>query len=700
MKVINQQQLRFKRYNFNKAFLFKKFNYFKLANKNNSNNGQKGLLLSKKVNLLLINLKINNCFNAFQATNKKVFLSQNLYSQQVLTSILQKNLMLVKFGLKKQYIYLLFDIILSLSQIEKQLSFNEIFSYSSKFRVYDLISKKICFQIILGQELKNSRQSNLALIIGKKFSAFFTIINYFKILNHFLTPFNQRLYLVSKFIPIFFILDRQFLIEKELKKYSDIDIRTILKRKYLINYLNGNLKNWKLFLDKTQSFFWYKLNLNDKRLNLLLNFKKGGLNFNYIKKFKLKYNSSNFLTQKNYEFNYKGNHSKSNLYVLSKIYDKMVSLNKFNDLKNNLISLQNFFYTKNLQKLNMNSKFNLGSRYDFEDLKAETVSYDFNAVQPVPQKATKTALESDTKVDSDEEVILSNWTIDDLLFSTLTDQEVINFTTFLKEKNSKSFLNKFFNIKAIKAPELNFDEDETEIETRNYWSQHKLVTNHTNYKLENIHKYFSLVLKSNVSLVFINALALTKYAYNYAATKKGAQRFLNYIEREMIQRYKYIAVYIQDFIRVCFFSFFLKKPTFVAQFMGFQLAELPRNRKETRFIRFLIKVLKIFGAQRPEILAIKVEFKGRVNRWRRTKVIRGFKGVIPFFRYTTKIEYGSGKAVTRKGALGIRLWISYTNSYNKIFKNIILSYFDYSRQLKIKTIAKYLYKFKSNPYKL
>ena len=96
--------------------------------------------------------------------------------------------------------------------------------------------------------------------------------------------------------------------------------------------------------------------------------------------------------------------------------------------------------------------------------------------------------------------------------------------------------------------------------------------------------------------------------------KKSAQRFLNHIEREMIQRYKYVAVYIQDFIRVCYISFFLKKPTFLANFMGYQIAQLPRNRKETQFIRFLIKVIKIFGAQRREIIAVKVEFKGRVNR--------------------------------------------------------------------------------------
>jgi hypothetical protein len=48
--------------------------------------------------------------------------------------------------------------------------------------------------------------------------------------------------------------------------------------------------------------------------------------------------------------------------------------------------------------------------------------------------------------------------------------------------------------------------------------------------------------------------------------------------------------------------------------MAFQLAKLPRNRKETNFVRFLIKVIKTFAAERKEILGLRIRFKGRVNR--------------------------------------------------------------------------------------
>lgn len=97
-------------------------------------------------------------------------------------------------------------------------------------------------------------------------------------------------------------------------------------------------------------------------------------------------------------------------------------------------------------------------------------------------------------------------------------------------------------------------------------------------------------------------------------TKKSGTRFLNKIEREMINKYKYVAVYIQDLVSVSFFSLFFKNPTFLAQFIAFQIAKLPRNRRETKLIRFIMKTVKIFAAQRKEMIGLKLQFKGRVNR--------------------------------------------------------------------------------------
>ena len=75
-------------------------------------NLKKGIPLSKEANLLIINTKINDFFNVPKTINNSFFLSKNIYSQQLLLNVLQKNCYLTNFGVKKQYLYLLFDIIL------------------------------------------------------------------------------------------------------------------------------------------------------------------------------------------------------------------------------------------------------------------------------------------------------------------------------------------------------------------------------------------------------------------------------------------------------------------------------------------------------------------------------------------------------------------------------------------------------------
>jgi hypothetical protein len=107
---------------------------------------------------------------------------------------------------------------------------------------------------------------------------------------------------------------------------------------------------------------------------------------------------------------------------------------------------------------------------------------------------------------------------------------------------------------------------------------------------------------------------LAKFAFIYPIKKKSVNKFLSQVERQMIGRYKYVAVYFHDLVRISFLSLFLKKPAFLTSFIGFQISKLPKNRKETKLVKFIIKVVKIFSSQRIEMIGLKIEFKGRVNR--------------------------------------------------------------------------------------
>lgn len=230
----------------------------------------------------------------------------------------------------------------------------------------------------------------------------------------------------------------------------------------------------------------------------------------------------------------------------------------------------------------------------------------------------------------------------------------------------------------------------------------KLSKNFSNKKLELITKYnkancnkqiLTTVLQQNTKIFYINALALTKFGFlleKKSITNQNLitnpNKFLANLDREMISKYKYIGVYIKDLIRVAFIALFLKKPAFLVKFIAFQLNVLPKNRKETTFIRFIIKLVKTFAAEREEIWGLRLKFKGRVNRWRRTKVILGQRGILPLHTMSNRIEYGSAQGVNRKGAVGVHLWIWYNPIFKTLLKNTYKKYFIYSKYLKYKKL--------------
>lgn len=153
--------------------------------------------------------------------------------------------------------------------------------------------------------------------------------------------------------------------------------------------------------------------------------------------------------------------------------------------------------------------------------------------------------------------------------------------------------------------------------------------------------------------------------------QKVSSTFLRAVGKEIRSRYRYIGVYIKDLVRIIFVSFYCKYAQFLISFFAFALSKLPRNRKETTFIRFFVKLLKRFAVQRKEILGVRVRFQGRINRWRRTKHIFAQKGILPLHTYSCRMSYGIAQSIIRKGSFGCRLWISYDSyfaqSYNRTF---------------------------------
>lgn len=219
------------------------------------------------------------------------------------------------------------------------------------------------------------------------------------------------------------------------------------------------------------------------------------------------------------------------------------------------------------------------------------------------------------------------------------------------------------------------------------WDQRlAFETGHTSFFDRN--SFLALFLNTeSLSLHYINARALTKYgraAYiqnlpiEKRISKKSPSAFVKHLDREIVRRYKYSAVQIRNIIRAAYVGFYIKNPTLITQLLAYALPKLPRNRKETKFLRFRIKLAKVRSASRWEILGIKLEFQGRVNRWRRTKCMQASYGLIPSVTFVSRIEYGSSQSITRKGARAIRLWIVYKPVFGKDLKIALKQYIIYS----------------------
>lgn len=191
----------------------------------------------------------------------------------------------------------------------------------------------------------------------------------------------------------------------------------------------------------------------------------------------------------------------------------------------------------------------------------------------------------------------------------------------------------------------------------------------------------SFMLNSRVSFYQINALSLTRYIFDsqikqwYSTAKnKLSKPYLANIERVRLSRNRSIGVCVKDLIRVCFFSMHLKKTDFLATFFASTISNLSNKGKELPFVRFLITLLKMFASQNKDILGVHIRFQGRLNRWRRTKHICGSKGKLTFSSYATHVEYGIGQAITRKGTLGVHIWIAYNPHSSTEQKELIKSY--------------------------
>lgn len=211
--------------------------------------------------------------------------------------------------------------------------------------------------------------------------------------------------------------------------------------------------------------------------------------------------------------------------------------------------------------------------------------------------------------------------------------------------------------------------------------------------ISNLEKGLHLLTKCNVQLIFVNALSFVHYPFLVKNTKNVEkqkqmvkQRFRNFdkVHKNLVKRWQRIGFWTFDLINISIISMFMKNTDLLAKFISYQLSLLPKNRRQTTFLKFISKIVLNFKGERKEIVGFKMRFKGRFNRWSRTKTWTANVGTIWFQTYNVCLNYSYEKGIVKKGVFSIKIWMQYENKFNKTLKNNFVSYFNYSKIKNVK----------------
>ena len=266
---------------------------------------------------------------------------------------------------------------------------------------------------------------------------------------------------------------------------------------------------------------------------------------------------------------------------------------------------------------------------------------------------------------------------------TLKKNLQLFFFTLLNKLFKKFFLKNFFYKTIFLKKFLNIKKQKT---TKNSKKKKWVALSKQNFvNKKSIKNFLSKITNLKIKLIFINTLSFTKFFYIISENKKkkNKEKYNVFkLQKIMLSKFKYNAIFIKDFIHLTFINVLLKNPLSIVKFIAEQFKRLPKNRKQLKLLTFINQSLKILCQQRKEFLGFKFQLKGRLNRRNRTHRWNFQKGILPIQTYKTRVEFGYSEGFTRSGLIGIKLWFFYKKNFKNLLKKKFLQYFCYSKYKK------------------
>lgn len=137
--------------------------------------------------------------------------------------------------------------------------------------------------------------------------------------------------------------------------------------------------------------------------------------------------------------------------------------------------------------------------------------------------------------------------------------------------------------------------------------------------------------------------------------------------------------FLRDFVLLILIALLTRNFKVLLKFINYQTKNMSKTKRQIPFIRFLMRLITNLAGSVVRVKGLRIQFKGRFDRWNRTKSLVFTSGNIPLQRKDADIEYGSSHGLVKKGVYGIRLWVWYGRYYHKSYKNLFISYWYFKR---------------------
>lgn len=511
-----------------------------------------------------------------------------------------------------------------------------------------------------------------------------------------------------------------FLTNKLIKNKNlnnKLNLLSFLNKKYTLSQKNFNLKNKNINIlnyniKKDSLLFFYKKN----KLDLLINNKKFINNSLYINKSLLNIKNVfnlNFLQLiKKYDIFYKNfknqktNDINLNFYILYFFYKNFLKFNINNYLKKKNLNA-NIFITKliiNLLNKKLSDKY---IQFKFKDKNNFITIFMINLIKKNIintiqynklfsnnlYKLNNLIMNSNTNlrylnVNSNVNKYLNykkqynNYISKKIIFTSKLNNNLLklnNKTLSNNSLNTINFNNALINIKKNKLNNYKIN---------NNLKIKKLKYKNINFNQNSFKKMLNILTKFNTELYFFNIKSLFNFknllldkSLIFNIQKQKTKRYfdiMNKLKKRFNKKWSRIQFLGMDLMNIAQYSLYFKNVKLLAHLISYQLTFLPKNKRQTSFLKYLSKIIFNFKGEFKEIIGLKIQFKGRFNKWKRTKKWIAQAGNLLVQSYNTYIDYSCVKGLVKKGIFSIRIWLQFKKNSKFVVKKNLMNFFQYS----------------------